>query len=142
MWGGLAGVPDSLSGRFAFAVGWRGDRCCHVVLSPARALANVPALFPAWLYSGRCATFSLVTEAPSEPRNPRSCRLDRSAREYERYEAITELYRHPQEASFVEAASQHQVDYVIAVRGVVLPELERVYQNDYYAIYDMDWTPS
>ena len=46
-----------------------------------------------------------------------------------------ELYSNPQVEGFVETARLYDVDYVLVMAGLALPDLELVYENDLYIVY-------
>jgi hypothetical protein len=56
----------------------------------------------------------------------------------ERYEIVQDLYARPTPDTFLEVAATYEADYVIVMKELSLQGLEAVYENAYYAVYEME----
>jgi hypothetical protein len=51
------------------------------------------------------------------------------------YDRVRNLYDNPMPQDFVAAAREYGVDYIVVMSDFALPEMDNVYQNEYYVIY-------
>ena len=56
---------------------------------------------------------------------------------YEAYLAVVEAYRDPRAERFAETADQYDADYVIVAAEWSQPDMDLVYRNGRYAIYEV-----
>lgn len=53
----------------------------------------------------------------------------------ELYATVSELYSPPDAEGLVDVAVAHEADYVVVMQTMTLPGLDRIYENEYYAVY-------
>jgi hypothetical protein len=56
----------------------------------------------------------------------------------EHYMTVYDLYSHPDAQQFVKVAKEYEVDYVVVMRGLDLPDLDVVYENSFYVVYKVE----